>query len=76
MQTIKIKQFNAVYSLQDNEFLCTHELIKVIPACCGGFDSEGLMSCVCQGRPEIICENKDCTGIENWEVERLWEDLY
>lgn len=41
--------------------------IEVIPPCCNGYDQEGIISCGCQGRYEVLCNAPFCPGILDFE---------
>lgn len=59
----------------DGEIYCSHEEAYVEKACCSGPDSDGLIQCGCQGMDSIICPDNNCTGIQDWEIEDLWERM-
>lgn len=77
MTSIKIKhQDSGTYLLAEyGEWVCSHADAYVDPACCSGYDSEGNISCGCYGRDSVVCPNTYCTGIEDWQVDDLFEVL-
>jgi hypothetical protein len=77
MALIKIKQYDTgVFALsEDNEWVCTHEDAYIERACCSGYDSEGLPSCGCHGQDGVICPAIDCTDIQEWEIDGLFDRL-
>lgn len=69
---IEVKQHNASYSLtEDNEFKCTHEDYDVIEPCCMMTGSSGYIECGCGGMTYVECNNRDCDGVEDYEVDEL-----
>lgn len=73
MKQIIVRQDNSVYKMtEDGEFYCAHIEVRIDKACCSGRDSDGLIACGCNGQDNIVCENENCTGIEDWEVEELF----
>lgn len=58
------------------EWVCAHEDVYIEPACCNGIDSEGNTDCGCYGRDQLICPNMLCTGVEDYEIDRLFEACY
>lgn len=60
---------------EDNEFVCNHADAEIERACCSGRDSEGNPSCACHGVDGILCHAFDCTGIQDHEVEALFDRL-
>jgi hypothetical protein len=76
MKQITVKQDESVYKMsEDGDFLCAHNDVWIEEACCFGRDSDGLIACGCQGLDSIVCNNNDCTGLEEWEVETLMENI-
>lgn len=64
-----------VYELsEDGEFVCTHNDATIEPPCCDGSpDEAGRYTCGCMGQESIVCNNPECTGIEDWQVDDLFE---
>lgn len=61
---------------EDGEFVCPHEEAYIEKACCSGIDSEGNPSCGCHGQDGVICPAIDCTGIQEHEVDDLFDRLF
>lgn len=55
--------------------LCIHEDVEIIPPCCTFISPNGLIECGCGGRSELMCNNVDCQGIEDYEVDDIFEKL-
>ena len=60
---------------EDWEFVCNHEDAYIDPACCSGIDSEGNVSCGCHGQDGVLCPAWDCTGIQDHEIDDLFDRL-
>lgn len=60
---------------EDGEFVCPHLEAYIEKACCSGTDSEGNVSCGCHGQDGVICPAIDCTGIQDHEVDTLFDRL-
>lgn len=61
---------------EDGELVCPHTDAYIEPPCCDGSPDEcGRMTCGCYGQSSIVCPNPKCTGIEDWEVDDLYERL-
>lgn len=60
---------------EDGEFVCTHPDAYIDPACCSGYDSEGNVSCGCHGQDGVLCPAIDCTGIQEHEIDNLFDRL-
>lgn len=61
---------------EDGEWLCNHEEAYIERACCSNpVDSNGNITCGCYGRDSVICPAWDCTGIEDWQVDDLFDRL-
>lgn len=75
--TLTIRQYpSATFEMnEDGEFVCNHEEAYIERACCSGRDSEGNPSCACHGVDGIMCPAFDCTGIQDWEIEDLFDKL-
>lgn len=75
--TINIKEYpSTTFELsEDGEWLCNHEEAYIERACCSGIDSEGNPSCACHGQDGVICPAWDCTGIQDWQIEDLFDRL-
>lgn len=76
MKTINVQQPESgllVLNEDGDAFECSHDTAYIEPACCSGFDAEG--DCGCYGQDAIICPAWDCTGIQDWEVDKLMENL-
>lgn len=74
---VQVKEYpTATFELQeDGVWRCNHEEAYIEPACCSGRDSEGNPSCACHGVDGIICPAIDCTDIQEWEIEALYDSL-
>lgn len=64
-QVIEIKQDTSTYHLEDERFICDHNDITIERACCSSVGSSGYIECGCGGRDTMVCENPDCTGIDD-----------
>lgn len=60
---------------EDGEFRCPHTEAYIEKACCSGIDSEGNVSCGCHGQDGVLCPAIDCTGIQDHEVDELFDRL-
>lgn len=60
---------------EDGEFVCPHTEAYIEKACCSGIDSEGNVSCGCHGQDGVLCPAIDCTGIQDHEVDELFDRL-
>lgn len=49
---------------------CTHEKVYIEKACCSPI--QNLIECACNGQDTVVCENLNCTGIEDDEVDELF----
>lgn len=56
----------------DIEVICTHPDAYIEKACCSGM---GLIECGCGGRDSVVCPNIFCPGIEDHEVDQLFDRL-
>ena len=54
------------------EWVCAHVDAYIEKACCNGQD----IACGCYGRDQLICPNPICTGIEDYEIDQLFEVCY
>ncbi len=80
MQRLLVRQFpSATFKLNEdmNDWECTHAEAYVVRACCSPFSlgSSGYVECGCHGQDSVTCPAIDCTGIQDWEVEELFERL-
>lgn len=76
MPTLTVRDYSTTYKMtEDGEFVCAHEDAYIEKACCSGRDSEGNPSCACNGQDGVICPAWDCTGIQDHEVDDLFEKL-
>ena len=76
MPTLTVKDASTTYKMtEDGEFVCAHEDAYIEKACCSGFDSENNPSCGCHGQDSVICPALDCDGIQDWEVDELFDRL-
>lgn len=73
---IPIRDLSTAFVMtEDGEFVCSHEDAYIDPACCSGIDSEGNVSCGCHGQDGVLCPATDCTGIQEHEVDDLFDRL-
>lgn len=63
------------YDFEMGEMVCNHDNAYIEKACCSSVGSSGNIECGCGGRDSVVCDNKDCTGIQDFEVEELFERL-
>lgn len=64
-----------VYDQELETKVCNHEDAYLEPPCCNGFDNEGNQDCGCAGQTSVICPAADCTGIQDHEIDELFERL-
>lgn len=75
MPTLTVVDASTTYKMtEDGEFVCAHEDAYIEKACCSGFEN-GLPSCGCRGQDGVICPALDCEGIQDHEVDDLFEKL-
>lgn len=57
--------------------VCTHPNAYIEKACCSPFDigDSGYIECGCGGQDSIICPATTCTGIQEYEIDELFERL-
>lgn len=77
MTTITVRQYDEATLVlnEDWQFVCDHTDAYIEAACCSGRDSDGNPSCACNGQDAVICPAIDCTGIEDHEIDALFERL-
>lgn len=63
------------YDFELEELVCTHINAYIDKACCSSVGSSGYIECGCGGVDAVVCPNNDCTGIEDYEVDELFERL-
>ena len=77
--TIAIRQYHeGVFTMtEDGVFVCTHPEAYIDRACCSPFQvgESGYVECGCGGTDSVVCPAVDCTGIQDWEVDPLFERL-
>lgn len=59
------------YDFELEKWNCTHANAYIEKACCPA----GTRDCGCQGRDSVVCGNTECQGIEDNEIEALFERL-
>lgn len=59
------------YHRVDGERLCLHVNAYIERACC----PFGAEDCGCKGLDSVACLNPECTGIEDHEIDGLFERL-
>lgn len=57
------------------QVICTHPHAYIEKACCRMPDSDGLFSCACGGQDQVVCPNIICQGIDENEVDQLFDRL-
>ncbi len=57
------------------EVVCTHPEAYIEKACCSTRSSNGLIECGCGGQDSVICPNPNCQGIQDHEVDTLFDRL-
>lgn len=57
------------------QYVCNHSEAEIEKACCSTIGSSGYIECGCGGQDSVYCPAKDCTGIEDYEVDELIERL-
>ena len=73
---INITDRSSTFKLAEwNDFVCTHDQAYIQKACCTVPDEGGLYFCACGGQDSVVCPAIDCTGIEDFEVDELFERL-
>lgn len=69
MTIIDVHEVSHTYALSENgEMLCTHEDHTIQTPCCS---SGRIIECGCQGLHGVVCNNPDCTGLEQHETDEL-----
>lgn len=63
---------NLVFDDELEEFRCIHPDAYIEKACCSG---SGLIECGCGGMDSVHCPAGNCTGIQDHEVDALFESL-
>lgn len=63
--TIEVQEVNASYHMVNGAFICDHTDVTIEKACCSIRGSSGYIECACSGMDDIICDNPDCTGLED-----------
>lgn len=73
MKTIQVSyKDSGMFALsEDNEWVCAHQDAYIEKACCGA----GTTDCGCYGRDSVLCPSIGCTGIQDWEINDLFETL-
>lgn len=59
----------------DVEVICTHPDAYIDKACCSGPGPNGVVECGCGGQDSVICPNPNCQGIDDNEVDDLFDRL-
>jgi len=57
----------------DVEVICTHPEAYIDKACCS--PNQALVECGCGGQDSVVCPNPKCQGIDDSEVDDLFERL-
>jgi len=74
---IAVKEITSISVMnEDGEFFCPHLDVEIEEPCCSGRDSDGLISCGCQGMFSVYCPdcgNKDMT--QN-QVDEILEGVF
>jgi hypothetical protein len=73
---VKVKD-SEVYQLnEDGEFICTHESYHINEACCSPFQlgDSGYLECGCGGQDSVSCQNINCTGFTDADLERILQN--
>jgi len=52
---------------------CSHEDVTIIKACCSFPSGSGYIECGCGGRDEVVCNNPECTGMSDEDLDDLFE---
>lgn len=72
MRTLTVVDASTTYKMtEDGEFVCAHEDAYIEKACCPA----GTRDCGCYGQDSVICPAPDCEGIQDHEVDDLFEKL-
>jgi hypothetical protein len=66
-----------VYDIELEGMVCDHDQAYIEPACCSPFQigESGYVECGCHGQDSIICPDPNCTGIQDYEIEELYERI-
>ena len=64
-QLVELKGEEYAWDEDTSQYLCTHINARVEEACCSLAGSSGYIECACGGIDSVICENPDCTGIDD-----------
>jgi hypothetical protein len=69
--TLTIVQENVSYSydVSDKLLTCDHNDVSIVKACCSPFLPR--IECGCGGSDSYVCNNIDCTGLSDNDVDRL-----
>ncbi len=60
---------------ENGELVCGHADAYIQKACCSQPGDSGYIECGCQGMDGVVCPATNCTGIEDHEVDDLFERL-
>lgn len=72
MPTLTVVDHSTTYKMtEDGEFVCAHEDAYIEKACC----PPGTRDCGCYGSDSVICPALDCDGIQDHEIDELFDRL-
>ncbi len=68
---ISVTEILTEFVLDDDIWRCPHTRIKLDEPCCVERGESGYIECACNGQVGIECDNPDCTGISDSEIDSL-----
>ena len=76
-RVIIVRENDEVYrfDFELQQLVCTHVNAYIDKACCSSVGSSGYIECGCGGVDAVMCPNNDCTDIQDYEVDELFERL-
>ena len=75
-QVIEIKQDTSTYHLEDERFICDHNSTTIEKACCKVAGPSGHIECGCGGMDSVVCDNVDCTGLDEDSLPEINNDCW
>lgn len=63
-----------LFDFELEQWRCMHTE-AYLEHCCDGAPEEGRYTCACRGEDSVICPVIDCTGIEDFEIEELFDKI-
>lgn len=72
---ITITASSTVAEQLDVAVICSHPEAYIEKACCSTPGSSGMIECGCGGQDSVVCPNPKCQGIDDNEVDQLFDRL-